>query len=99
MIIAKVIGKVVATMKAEGFSGKRLVVVHAHVVKDGQLVPGQTVFIANDDLGSAEGDIVAVTQGSSARLTPGMKNCATDAVVVALIDQIDAQGQIIFKKG
>lgn len=99
MIIAKVIGKVVATVKAEGFAAKRLTVVQAHVIKDNVLVPGQTVLVANDDLGAAEGDIVAVTQGSSARMTPSMKNCATDAVIVALIERIDANGHTVFYKG
>ena len=98
MIIAKVVGKVVATVKDAGFDGKKLVVTHAHVIKDGQLVPGQNMIIANDELGAGEGDIVLVTQGSSARVAPGMKACATDAVVVALIDRIDAAGQPIFRK-
>ena len=98
MIIAKVIGTVVATVKDAGFAGKKLVIVHAHVVKDGQLVPGQTMIIANDDLGAGEGDIVAVSQGSSARMAPSMKSTATDAVVIALIDRIDVNGQIVFRK-
>ena len=98
MIIAKVIGKVVATVKDPGFEGKKLVVVHAHVIKDGQLIPGQTMLIANDDLGAGEGDLVVVTQGSSARMAPTMKNCATDAVVIALIDRIDAGGRVVFRK-
>ena len=98
MIIAKVIGKVVATVKDPGFDGKKLVVVHAHVIKDGQLTPGQTMLVANDDLGAGEGDLVVVTQGSSARMAPGMKSTATDAVVIALIDKIDANGKPVFKK-
>jgi microcompartment protein CcmK/EutM len=52
VIIAKVTGKVVATVKAEGFEGKKLVVVQAHVIKEGQLVPGNTQLIANDELGA-----------------------------------------------
>ena len=98
MIIAKVVGKVVATVKDPGFEGKKLVVVHAHVIKDGQLIPGQTMLIANDDLGAGEGDLVVVTQGSSARMAPTRKNCATDAVVIALIDRIDAGGRVVFRK-
>ena len=98
MIIAKVLGTVVATVKDPGFEGKKLIIVHAHVLKDNQLVPGNTMLVANDDLGAREGDIVAISQGSSARLAPGMKNTASDAVVVALIDRIDAHGQILFKK-
>jgi len=98
VIIAKVIGKVVATIKDAGFEGKKLVVVHAHVIKDGQLTPGQTMVVANDDLGAGEGDLVVVTQGSSARMAPNMKATATDAVVIALIDRIDANGQPVFKK-
>lgn len=102
MIIAKVVGTVVATVKDPGFEGKKLVIVHAHVLKDNgggsQLVPGNTMLIANDDLGAGEGDFVAVSQGSSARMAPSMKNTATDAVVIALIDRIDANGQIVFRK-
>ena len=98
MIIAKVLGTVVATVKDPGFEGKKLVIVQAHVLKEGQLVPGNTMIIANDDLGAGEGDLVAVSQGSSARMAPSMKNTATDAVVVALIDRIDAHGQVVFRK-
>ena len=99
MIIAKVIGTVIATVKDAGFDGKKLIVVQAHVLKDGQLAPGNTMIVANDDLGAAEGDFVAVSQGSSARMAPSMKNTATDAVVIALIDRIDANGQIVFRRG
>ena len=99
MIIAKVTGKIVATVKDAGFDGKKLAVVHAHIIKEGKLTPGQTVLVANDDLGAGEGDLVVVTQGSSARMAPSMKSCATDAVVVALIDRIDADGNVVFKKG
>ncbi len=98
MIIAKVIGKVVATVKDPGFDGKKLVLVQAHVLKDGQLVPGQTMLVANDDLGAGEGEMVVLTQGSSARMTPSMKSTSTDAVVIALIDRIDANDQLIFKR-
>ena len=99
MIIAKVLGTVVATVKDPGFKRKKLVIVQAHVLKEGQLTPGNTMIIANDDLGAGEGDLVAVSQGSSARMAPSMKNTATDAVVVALIDRIDANGQVVFRKG
>jgi len=98
VIIAKVIGRIVATVKDPGFEGKKLVVVHAHVIKEGQLIPGQTMVVANDELGAGEGDLVVVTQGSSARMAPGMKSTATDAVVIALIDKIDADGKPVFKK-
>ena len=98
MIIAKIVGTVVATVKDAGFEGKKLVVAHAHVIKDGQLVPGQIMIIANDELGAGEGDIVLITQGSSARIAPGMKACATDAVVIALIDRIDSDGRPVFSK-
>ncbi len=98
MIIAKVIGKVVATVKDTGFDGKKLVLVQAHVIKDGQLVPGQTMVVANDDLGAGEGELVVLTQGSSARMTPSMKNTSTDAVIIALVDRIDANGQLVFKR-
>ncbi len=98
MIIAKVIGKVVATVKDAGFDGKKLVLAQAQVLKDGQLVPGQTTVVANDDLGAGEGELVVLTQGSSARMAPSMKSTSTDAVIIALIDRIDAHGQLVFKR-
>jgi len=98
MIIAKVIGTVVATVKDPGFAGKKLVVCQAHVIKDNALAPGSTMIVANDDLGAGEGDFVAVSQGSSARMAPSMKSTATDAVIIALIDRVDANGQVVFKR-
>ena len=72
--------------------------VQAQVIKEGTLVPGNTMLVANDDLGAGEGDLVAISQGSSARMAPSMKATATDAVVIALIDRIDANGAAVFSK-
>ena len=36
------------------------------------------------------------TQGSSARLAPNMKAAPVDAVVVGIVDSVDALGQIIY---
>jgi ethanolamine utilization protein EutN len=56
------------------------------------------VAVAIDTLGAGEGDLVLVTQGSSARLTESTKNMPTDAVVVGIIDEIQAGSREIYKK-
>jgi len=39
---------------------------------------------------------VMFTQGSSARLAPNMKSAPVDAVVVGIVDTVDALGQVIY---
>ncbi len=101
MFIGKVSGSVVSTQKIDTVVGSKLLLIKAMTVKGdspGEVVDTGRVAVAIDMLGAGEGDLVLVTQGSSARLTESTKNMPTDAVVVGIIDAIQAGSREIYKK-
>lgn len=102
MFLARVEGNVVATRKDPGIHGQKLLVLRPMLV-DGQdptkFKPGQNTIVAIDALGAGEGEMVLFSQGSSARLAPGLKNAPVDAVVVGIVDTVDVLGKTIFRAG
>ena len=86
MIIAKVIGNVVATQKDPKFTGKKLMIVQPIEV-DGKEY-GDT-FEAVDCVQAGAGDTVLVTvQGHSARAAMHDMTMPIDAVIIAIVDNI-----------
>ncbi len=100
MFIGKVIGSVVATQKVKSVVGKKLLLVDAYNVKPGttELVSTGRSAVAVDTVGAGEGDLVRVTQGSSARLTDMTSDVPTDAVAVGIIDAIQMGREEVYKK-
>lgn len=101
MFIARVTGSVVSTQKIPSVSGKKLLLVDALTVKGdppGQLVSSGRCAVAIDTLGAGEGELVLVTQGSSARLTDETKTVPTDAVVIGIIDSIQVGANDLYNK-
>ena len=58
--------------------------------------PGVNTIVAVDSVGAGIGEMVMFTQGSSARLAPGMKDSPVDAVIVGIVDSVDVLGKQIF---
>jgi len=85
MILAKVIGNVVATRKDEKLVGSKLLVVQP-VDLNGKLKGG--FLIAKDTVGAGSGETVIVVQGSSARMAKESKNTPLDAAIIAIVDEI-----------
>ena len=101
MFVALVTGSVVATQKAESMTGHKLLVVEPYRLDDksrDRLVTTGRTFIAVDTLGAGEGQLVLVTQGSSARLTPETKTLPIDAVVIGLVDTVRVEGKEVFTR-
>ena len=101
MFIGKVSGNVVSTQKIDTVVGRKLLLVQALTVKGdapGKLATTGRVAVVVDTLGAGEGDLVLVTQGSSARLTESTKNLPTDAVIVGIIDAIQTGDKELYKK-
>ncbi|MFL3666520.1 MAG: EutN/CcmL family microcompartment protein [Verrucomicrobiota bacterium] len=99
MFLARVEGSVVATKKDEGLSGRKLLLVRPQLVDESdptRFRTGKNTIVAVDSLGAGEGEMVLFTQGSSARLAPNMKSAPVDAVVVGIVDTVDALGQVIY---
>ena len=89
MNIGKVIGTVVATRKDEKLEGLRF-----HMVEfvDPEGKPTGTITVAVDSVGAGEGEIVLTAAGSSARQTQMTKEKPVDAVIMAIVDQVEIGG-------
>jgi ethanolamine utilization protein EutN len=86
MIIARILGTVVATQKDERLSGKKLLIVRP-VNVDGSDTTGYVVAV--DTVGAGFHERVLVVAGSSARLAQGMKDVPVDAAIVGVIDTVE----------
>src|SRR5438046_7744030 len=99
MFLAKVEGSVVATKKDPSMSGRKLLLLRPQLVDDKDPTKfrnGANTIIAVDVVGAGVGEMVLFCQGSSARLTPGMKEAPVDAVIVGIVDTVDVLGKEIF---
>ena len=50
-----------------------------------------------DAVGAGVGELVIFCQGSSARLSAGLKDLPVDAVIVGIVDVVDVFGKEIYK--
>ena len=99
MFLAKVEGAVVATKKDPSMSGRKMLLLRPQLVDDQdptKLRPGVNTIVAVDSLGAGIGEMVLFTQGTSARLAPGMKDAPVDAVIIGIVDSVDVLGKQIF---
>lgn len=88
MMLGKVIGTVWATRKDDQLVGMKLQIV-MEVDLDYSLK--RNFVVAVDSVGAGEGEIVLVTQGSSARQTELTRNKPVDAVISAIVDRLDVR--------
>jgi ethanolamine utilization protein EutN len=86
VILGKVIGSIWATQKEEGMKQLKLLIIDPITWK-GESV-GQPIIVA-DRLGAGVGERVIISRGSSAR-TIFNKNAPIDAVVVGIVDALEA---------
>jgi ethanolamine utilization protein EutN len=86
MLLANVIGRVVATRKEESLVGYTLLVLE--VLDPGAEKPKGERLVAVDTLGAGVRDTVLVVRGGAARL--GLPHAApVDAAVVGIVDSVD----------
>ncbi len=95
MQIARVIGSTVATIKDEKLTGRKLLIVR-EADESGQ--PVGKPYVAVDTVDAGSGDLVLVAAGSSARQTNITKDSPVDAVIMAVIDSLEVNGQVTFRK-
>jgi microcompartment protein CcmK/EutM len=91
MVLARIIGTVVATRKDERLHGRKLLIARM-VTVDGR--DEKSHVVAVDTVGAGFKEIVLIVQGSSARMAFGCKDCPIDAAVVGIVDtvEVDEQG-------
>jgi microcompartment protein CcmK/EutM len=85
MILARVVGTVVATRKDPRLEGKKLLVVKP-VSPEGKDEPGYLVAV--DTVGAGFKERVLIVSGSSARMAEGCKEAPVDTAIVGIVDDV-----------
>ena len=85
MVLARVIGTVVATRKDPRLEGKKLLICRP-LDPDGKDEKGY--FVAVDTVAAGFSEHVLIVQGSSARMAQGCKDTPVDAAIVGIVDQV-----------
>ncbi len=89
MLLAKIVGTVVATRKDERLVSSKLLVV---LPTDPAGVPTGSSLVAVDTVDAGVGETVLIVSGSSARMAAGLKDCPVDAAIVGVVDHVDVKG-------
>ena len=85
MVLAKVVGTVVATRKESSLDGLKFLLVR---VIDEEGKETGTTIVAADAVGAGPGEVVLIASGSSARQTTMTDKRPVDAVVMAIVDSV-----------
>lgn len=88
MILATIVGTVVATRKDERLVSTKLLVARP-VDPRGKMEGGYLVAVDTVDAGV--GERVLIVSGSSARMAAGLKDCPVDAAIVGIVDTVDVR--------
>lgn len=95
MILCKVVGTVTASSSEPmNHPGPYLLLQGCN--KKGE--PGKGYYVALDTLGAGPGEMVLLSQGSSARQTESSDKKAIDAVIVGIVDTIEDAGEVVYEK-
>ena len=86
MILARVVGTVVATRKDERLVGAKLLVVRQVDPEGKDEAP---YMVAVDTVDAGVGETVLIVSGSSARMASGLKDCPVDAAIVGIVDAVE----------
>ncbi len=96
MILAKVIGTVVSTLKEPSMEGLKFLMLQ-QIDLEGKSKGG--FVVAADAVDAGVGEIVLYASGSSARQTVRTDKRPCDAVVMAIVDSWEVDGKTAYKKG
>jgi microcompartment protein CcmK/EutM len=95
MLIGEVIGSVIATRKTDNMEGLPLRLVRK-ISTDG--TPTETYAVAVDVVGADVGEYVLLASGSSARQTHLTDARPVDAIIMAIVDTWQTEGQNRYHK-
>src|SRR5271154_1281814 len=97
MVLGKVVGTVVSTKKEDELIGLKFLLVKA-CDADGSTSPTASTVVAVDAVGAGVGEVVLYASGSSARQTKVTKDRPVDATIMAIVDQVSADGKARYDK-
>ena len=89
MLLARVVGNVVATRKDPRLEGHKLLLVRP-VTPDGK--EDANYLVAVDTVSAGNHELVITVAGSSARMADGCKDKPVDCVIVGIVDNVSIDG-------
>lgn len=89
MLLARVVGNVVATRKDPRLEGFKLLLVRP-VTPDGK--EDANYLVAVDTVSAGNRELVITVAGSSARMAEGCKDRPVDCVIVGIVDNVSIDG-------
>ena len=95
MELGVVVGTVVSTVKDTKLSGSKLLIVN---LVTGEGKPTKNHVVAVDTVGAGIDEMVFIVRGSSARQAQNMDNVPTDTSIVGIVDTLEYQGKVVFRK-
>lgn len=95
MKLGRVVGTVVSTRKDD-----KLVSLQLFIVRDlsMSMADEASFVVAADTVGSGVGEVVLYARGSSARQTTTTTGRPVDASIMAIVDTIDLEGEVVYDK-
>lgn len=97
MRFARVVGTTVATVKDQELVALKLLLCVASEL-DGSARDSDP-FVAVDTVGAGAGEVVLVAEGSAARVSAATRAAPTDATIVGIVDSIESEGGVTYRKG
>ncbi|MCC6586774.1 MAG: EutN/CcmL family microcompartment protein [Bryobacterales bacterium] len=85
MILARVVGNVVATRKDPRLEGKKLLILQP-VNPEGK--PEGNYVVAVDTVSAGNRELVIAVSGSSARMADGCKDTPVDTTIIGIVDSV-----------
>ncbi len=95
MLIARVIGTTVSTVKDEKLHGCKLLILRQ--TDEFGNASGKP-YVAVDTVDAGIGDLVLTAAGSSARQTTITKDSPVNSVIMSVIDSLEVDGKVVFRK-
>ena len=95
MIFGKVAGTVISTKKSDSLTGTKYLLVQLCTQKQ---ILHDSYLVALDLVGAGLGEMVIVSQGSSARQSKMTYQKPIDAVIVGIVDLVEEKGTAVFRK-
>ena len=96
MKIARITGSTISTIKNRRIMNTKLLICR-EMDEYGKKELG-TSYVAIDLVDAGIGDLVLTCHGSAARQTAITKETPTDAVIMAVLDHLEVDGEITFRK-
>jgi len=103
VVVGKVIGEIVSSVKVDRLIGQKFLLVEVQQVTNkpegSAVVPTGTTLVVNDILGAGRGELVLCVQGSSARMTDITASIPTDGIIIGIVDSITIESNSVYRKG